>query len=400
MSGTKPPIPLKDPLDFLNLRDLIPKDLQNSLSHLRNNLEHLLNPIINSLVEKAEFPIALINEFKKLNIVGLEKPEFGIRAVSNLEKSLILYELSRIDAGIATFYVVHVCLAMRSIELLGSEEQKAKYLKPMADMEKIGCFGLTEPTHGSDASALTTSATPVNGGFLINGRKRWIGNASHSDYIITFARDISDRKVKSFVVQSNAPGVSISVIKRKLSLRPIQNCDIVFENVFVPSSDRLEKGDGFIEGVNRVLSSSRMFVSWIAIGIMAGTYESALKYASNRMQFKAPLSSYQITQEKLVRILGYFNASFLQGWRIMTMGNCEVPQSALVKSQVTLAGREVTKLGRDILGGNGILIDNYVMKALLDMEAIYTYEGTYDINVLASGREITGVAAIRPNYKL
>lgn len=400
MEGLKKLKIVKDPLDFLNLRELVPKDVQASISVLRKNLEQVVRPYVNDIVENALMPQKLVEEFKSMNIIGTEKAGFGCRALSNLEKSLILYELSRIDAGVATFYVVHVCLAMRSIELLGSDEQKERYLKPMGKLEKIGCFGLTEPTHGSDASALISTATPVKGGFLINGRKRWIGNASHSDYIITFARDTTDRKIKSFVVATNSPGVKVTVITRKLALRPVQNCDIEFVNVFVPESDRLANGDGFIEGVNRVLSSSRMFVSWVAIGIMAGSYESALLYSSSRLQFQAPLTSYQLTQEKLVRILGHFSASFLQGWRIMTMDKCEVPQSALVKSQVTLMGREVTKLAREIIGGNGILIDNYVMKAMLDMEAIYTYEGTYDINILATGREITGVASIRPNYKL
>jgi acyl-CoA oxidase len=247
---------------------------------------------------------------------------------------------------------------------------------------------------------LVSTATPVKGGYLLNGSKRWIGNASHSDIMIVFARDTSTRKVKGFIVDSHSSGITTTVIKRKLALRPIQNCDIYFKDVFVSDENKLLGPDGFTEGVNRVLNSSRMFVPWVSIGMMGGVYETSIKYAKNRIQFQVPISSFQLIQEKLVRMLGYFNASFLQGWRIMTLEKCEVSQSAAVKSQVTMIGREVTKLAREVLGGNGILIENYVMKAMLDMEAIYSYEGTYEINVLAAGRAITGIPAFKSSFKL
>ena len=391
---------LNDPMQFLTLQELIPAELQGNRIHLRQSLARVVQPIIHDFVERAEFPFSLVPELRKLNIVGTDQIGYGVRPISNLEKALILYELSRVDAGLATFYVVQVCLALRCIELLGSPEQKHKYLRPLATFDKIGCFALTEPSHGSDASGLVSTATPVKGGYLINGSKRWIGNASFSDIIIVFARDTVSRKVKSFIVDSRSSGITTNVIKRKLAMRPVMNCDIHFKDVFVPEENRLVHGDGFTEGVNRVLNSSRMFVPWLAIGLMGGVYETAIKYAKKRIQFQVPIASFQIIQEKLVRMLGYFNACFLQGWRLMVMDKCDVAQSAAVKSQITLIGREVTKLAREILGGNGILIENNVMKAMLDMEALYTYEGTYEINALAVGRAITGIPAFKSSYKL
>lgn len=391
---------LADPLLFLTLQELIPADLQEKRLKLRSHLQSELAPIISAYVESAEFPFEVIPMFRKLNLGGLEKEGYGCRAISQLEKALTLYEISKVDGGVATFYLVQTSLALKSIELLGSESQKEKYLKKLVDLDLIGCFALTEPNFGSDASGLETSATPVKGGYLLNGCKRWIGNASHSNIMIVWARNTTTKQVEGFIVDSRSPGIEIALIKRKLAFRPVQNADIAFKDVFVPDCEKLEKAKNFAEGVNLVLNSSRMFVPWIAIGMMGGVYDIAIKYCKDRHQFQVPIASYQLVQEKLTRILGYFNAAFLQGWRLVTMEKCEVSQSASVKSWITLVGREVTKLAREILGGNGIIIDNYVMKAMLDMEALYTYEGTYDINALIAGRAITGVSAIRASYKI
>ena len=218
--------------------------------------------------------------------------------------------------------------------------------------------------------------------------------------MIVWARNAISKQVEGFIVDSRAQGIQTSVIQRKLAFRIVQNADIVFRDVFVPDSDRFEKAKSFSQGVNLVLGSSRVYVPWIAIGIMGGAYEAAMKYCSSRRQFEAPLTSNQLVQEKLVRILGYFTAAFLQGWRLITMEKCDISQSSSVKSWATLIGRELTKLAREVVGGNGILIDNYVMKAMLDMEALYTYEGSYEMNALITGRSILGIAAFKPSYKL
>ena len=389
-----------DPLRFLTLQELIPADLQEKRLRVRAQLQTYLLPIINGYVESAEFPFEIIPKLQQLHLCGLEKAGYGCRAITHLEKALALYEIAKIDSGVATFLLVQSSLALKSIELLGSEAQKNKYLKKLVDLEMIGCFALTEPNFGSDASGLETSATPVKGGYLINGCKRWIGNASHSHIMIVWARNTTNKKVEGFIVDSKSAGIEIGVIKRKLALRPVQNADIAFKDVFVPESEKLEKARNYQEGVNVILNSSRMFVPWIAIGMMGGVYEIAFKYCRDRHQFQAPIGAYQLVQEKLARILEYFSSAFLQGWRLVTMENCEVSQSASVKAWITSVGQEVTRLAREILGGNGILIDNYVMKAMLDMEAIYTYEGTYEINTLIVGRAITGISAFKSSFKL
>jgi acyl-CoA oxidase len=389
-----------DPLDFLALTELLPPELNRRRLEIRSALETFVRPVIDNYVEKAEFPFELVSKLQELRLFGLDEEGFGCKRVCPLEKAMILYELARIDAGLSTFYVVQGGLALRSIELLGNNQQKSKYLKDIADLKLISCFALTEPNRGSDASGLETTATPVKGGYLITGEKRWIGNASFSGVMVVYARNTVSKDVEAFVVDSKAQGVSVSVIQRKLALRIVQNGHITFKAVFVAEEEKLEKAKNFATGPNVVLNSSRIMVPWVALGMMGGSFEVACKYLKERKQFGAPIGSYQLMQEKLVRILGYFNASFLQSWKLLTLPKCDASQSALVKSQVSAMGRECTKLARELLGGNGIVIDGYAMKAMLDMEAIYTYEGTYDINALVTGRALVGIPAFKASFKL
>lgn len=392
-----------DPMKFLKVDDLIPAELNKKRMELREVLEREVKPHIAEAYEKAEFPKQIIPVLRKLNIIGLSEPRPGCRHITPMEKSLVIFELARIDASVATFYAVQSSLAMNSIEKLGSEEQKDRYLAKMQNLELIGGWGLTEPSFGSDASSLQLTAKPVEGGYILNGQKRWIGNAIMSDILVTFARNTNSGDVEGFIVKTNSKGVKVQNIERKLALRIVQNGLITYENVFVPTSEKLEKATNFATGPNVILSDSRMNLAWMPTGIMAGVYEHVVQFIRNRVQFDAPIAAMQINQEKLVRIMGIFQACFLMAFRLTQLieqGTATIEQASALKAYTTYLGREGVRLGRELLGGNGIIIDNYVMKALVDMEVVYTYEGTYDINVLVAGRGLTGVPAFKSAFKL
>ena len=391
---------LKDPIEFLKLDELLPADVNSRRKALRELLEREIAPILPEYIEKAEFPVQILPKIKHL--FGLMTEKYGCRAVGSLEKNLIIYELARIDCSLATFYALTSCLVAYTIEHLGSEEQKAKYLPGICSLETIGAWALTEPDYGSDASSLKTSATPVDGGFVLNGEKRWIGNAIMSDIMIIWARNTQTKKVEGFIVPSKTPGIRVENINRKLGLRMVQNGHIYLKDVKVSINARLEKGRTFNTGANVVLEHSRISIPWIATGIMSGVYEASVKHLRERKQFNMPLGAFQLNQEKLVRILGHYQSSFLLSWRIAKLqeaGKVNMAQASLIKGWTSYVGREVVRLGRELLGGDGIIIDNYVMKALADMEIVYTYEGTYDINTLVAGRAITGFSALKSSYK-
>lgn len=391
---------LRDPLEFLKLEDLLPEKLNAARKSLREVLDREIAPILPEYIEKSEFPKQIIPFLKPL--MGLEEAKYGCRQVSATEKSLILYELGRLDCSVATFYAVTMSLVIFTIEKLGSEEQKARYLPGLCNFDIIGSWGLTEPDIGSDASSLKTTATPVDGGFILNGAKRWIGNASMSDIIIVWAKNTKTNQVEGFIVPNQTAGVETKKIEKKLGLRIVQNADITLTNVKVPITARLEKATNFNNGVNIVLEHSRTTLAWIPTGMMSGVFETAVRYLRERKQFQAPIAAFQLNQEKLVRILGHFQSSFLMSWRLTQLAeqkSSNMAQASLIKAWTSLIGREATRLGREMLGGNGILIDNYIMKALCDMEVVYTYEGTYDINSLVVGRAITGLPAFKSSSK-
>jgi acyl-CoA oxidase len=391
---------LKDPLEFLRLDELLPAELNSRRKELRRMLDSEIAPLIPEYIERAEFPHQILPKLRPF--FGLMNGGYGCRQISLLEKSINFFELSRIDGSLGTFYGVCMSLVMFTIERLGSEEQKAKYLPGLCNLDIIGCWGLTEPNFGSDASSLKTEARPVEGGFELTGEKRWIGNATMSDIMIIWARNTQTKEVEGFIVPTKSKGVKTVNIQGKLAMRIVQNGHIYMEKVFVPNNARLEKATNFSNGTNVILEHSRICIPWIATGIMAGVYEHSARYLNQRIQFDAPLAAYQLNQEKLVRILGHFQSSFLLSWRIDRMadsGKVNVAQTSLIKSWVSLIGREVTRLGREVFGGNGILIENYVMRAMADMEVVYTYEGSYDINALVTGRAITGIPAFKSSYK-
>jgi len=382
--------------DFLHFDDLFPTDVKKFRREFREWLEREIKPLVADAYEKAELPEKIVTKLAEYDIIGkfLQKP-YGDEA-GNLALAAATVEIARIDASVATFFLVHLGLAAFTIESFASQEQKDKYLPLMRQLKCVSGWGLTEENIGSDASSLTTNVTKVEGGYRLNGTKRWIGNAN-KDIVLVWARNNENKKVECFIVQINSPGLKAEVIKRKLALRMVQNMHLTFDNVFIPEANRLPKAVDF-SSTSKVLMHSRIYVAWIACGISIGVYDSVINYVNERKQFGVKITSFQLIQEKLVRMMANIQAMIHLCHRITVLYDQKkvtIGMIAMTKAWCTKMGREVCQLGREAMGGNGIIIDNYAMKGLADMEAIHTYEGTYDINTLVAGRELTGIAAFK-----
>lgn len=383
--------------DVFAFDDLLSPEDKALRYKVRAFMETTVAPVIADYWEKAEFPHALVPKLATLGLGGATLKGYGCAGQSINGAAITVVEMARVDASMSTFLMVHNSLAMLTIGLLGSEPQKAEWLPPMAALERVGCWALTEPTHGSDASGLQSTARRVDGGWLVTGRKRWIGNGTFADAIIVFAKDTGTGQINAFIVRKGAKGLVTTKIENKIALRCVQNADIHLDDVFVPDTDRLPGCNSF-QDTNKILAISRIMVAWQPVGIAMGVFDMVSRYTGERTQFGAALANYQITQEKMARMLGSIQAMFLMAWRLNQLyeaGKMTHGVSSMVKAWNSLRAREVVALGREILGGNGILADFLVAKAFCDLEAIYTYEGTYEINALVAGREATGLAAFK-----
>jgi glutaryl-CoA dehydrogenase len=286
-------------------------------------------------------------------------------------------------------------LAMKLIAMLGSTEQKERWLRAVARLEKIGAFALTEPEHGSDSVALETTARREGDEWVIDGAKRWIGNATIADVIVVWARDEADGKVKGFLVTGDTPGYAASVIAGKGASRAIWQADITLEGVRVAESNRLPEAGSFKDAA-RVLVTTRSTIAWAALGHPMAAYDIALTYVKQRRQFGKPLASFQIVQERLVRMLADVTAMQLycmQLARLTAGGRITDTIAGLAKLHNTRKAREVIAQARDLLGGNGILLENHVIRHMGDIEVLHTYEGTETMQMLIVGRDITGIGA-------
>ncbi|MBO9373238.1 MAG: acyl-CoA dehydrogenase family protein [Chloroflexus sp.] len=358
--------------------------------------EHVI-PIINDYWERAEFPFELIPRIAELGIVGGTIKGYGCPGFSSVEVGLIAAELARGDGSVGTFVGVTSGLAMGAIAACGSEEQKQRWLPAMARLEKIGAFALTEPHVGSDAAHIRTTARRVSGGYLLNGAKRWIGNATFADVIVVWAQDEETGRVGGFLVEKGTPGYQATKIEGKIAKRSVINADITLENVFVPEENRLPFARSFRDTAN-ILKNTRYGVAWEAVGHAQAAYELALEYTLQREQFGRPIAGFQLVQQKLVHMLGDLTAIQLMAWRLSKLRDEDETQitegmASLAKQYCAAKARQIVALGREVLGGNGILLDRHIARHFADIEAVYTYEGTNEINTLVVGREITGIAA-------
>jgi glutaryl-CoA dehydrogenase len=382
--------------DFYKVAQLVDTTDQALLHRVRAFAEEKVAPIINHYWGRAEFPFQLISEYGALGIAGVAYKGFGCLGRSTVLDGLIMMELARIDCSIATFHGVHSGLAMGSIYLCGSDEQRQRWLPAMQRAEKIGAFGLTEPDVGSGAArGLMTTAQRCGKDWILNGRKRWIGNATFADLTIVWARDVNDDQVKGFVVEKGAPGFSTEKMEHKMALRVVQNATISLKDCPVADENRLANACSFKDTAG-VLRMTRAGVAWEAVGCAQGAYELALRYACQRNQFDRPIAGFQLVQDLLVRMLSNVTASQCMALRLSQLqdaGLMSEEHASLAKAFCTVRARETVGWARELFGGNGILLDHHVARFVADAEAIYSYEGTREINSLVVGRAITGIGA-------
>ncbi|PLS78934.1 MAG: acyl-CoA dehydrogenase [Chloroflexi bacterium] len=382
-------------LDFYLFDELLSDEERDYRDRVRAFCDEEVIPIINPYWERAEFPHELVPKLAALNIAGGSIQGYGCPGMSSVAAGVIGAELSRGDGSVCTFFGVTSGLAMSSIYYCGSEEQRQQWLPALAKLEKIGAFGLTEPYIGSDASHIQTTAQRVGDRYILNGAKRWIGNATFADVTIIWARDEESGQVGGFLVERDTPGFEAKPIAGKIAKRALINADITLTNCEIPERNRLAKAFSFKDTAN-VLKNTRYGVAWEGVGHAMAAFELARDYAMKREQFGRPIASFQLIQQKLVHMLGEVTAIQLLCWRLSRLrdeGRMTDGMASLAKQQSAARARSVVALGREILGGNGVLLENHMARHFADMEAVYTYEGSNEINTLVVGREITGIQA-------
>jgi glutaryl-CoA dehydrogenase len=391
-----PPLPIPNG-DFYQVTECLNGDEMAFLKRVRAFMETNVAPVINKFWAEDSFPFELLPGIRDLKISGLGYEGYGCAGGSTLLAGFVAMEIARVDCSCATFFGVHSGLAMGSIFLCGSEEQKKKWLPPMARREKIGSFGLTEPGVGSGAGGgLLTTAKREADTWVLNGQKKWIGNATWGDVTIIWARDLADNQVKGFIVENKTTsGFKAEKIHHKMALRVVQNALITLENCRVPEENRLQM-DASFRDTARVLRMTRAFVAWEAVGCAMGAYEHALAYAQQREQFGKPIGKFQLVQDLLVKMLGNITASLCMVVRLSQMqdeGKLKDEHASLAKAFCTGKMRETVGYARELLGANGIVLDYQIGRFVADAEAIYSYEGTREMNTLIVGKAITGFSA-------
>ncbi|MTD15865.1 acyl-CoA dehydrogenase [Nakamurella sp. YIM 132087] len=384
------------PGDLFGYESLLDADEWSVVRRTRAFLDEHVAPIAADCWEYARFPHQIVPPLAELGIAGLTIDFEDRPASRQLLTGFLAMEIARVDPSIATFFGVHSGLAMGTIALCGSDEQQQRWLPPMRSMELIGAFGLTEPEGGSDvAGGMRTTAERIGDTWVLQGAKRWIGNATFADLTVIWARDVADDQVKGFVVEAGTPGFTAERIERKYSLRTVQNADITLTDCRVPEANRLQRAESF-KDTARVLRFTRGGVAWSAVGTQLGAYDAAVRYAAERQQFGRPIGHFQLVQELLAKMLGNITASLGMAVRVAQLqqdGVFRDEQAALAKWYSTARLRETVAWGREVLGGNGIVLDNDAMRFFADAEALYSYEGTAQMNALIVGRSITGKSA-------
>ncbi|MET9630837.1 acyl-CoA dehydrogenase family protein [Lentzea sp. NPDC006480] len=384
--------------DFYNYEALLSDEERKILLSAREFMATEIKPMVNEYWAKGEFPHELIGKFRGAGLTALSYEGYGEHpeAVSNLLTGMLAMEMTRTDASVATFFGVHNGLAMYSIYAGGDQEQRDRWLPAMAAMDKIGAFAMTEPLGGSDvAGGMRTTAKRDGDTWILNGAKKWIGNATFADYVVVWARDLDDNNVKGFVVEKGTPGFVAEKIEGKIAFRIVENAEITLTDVRVPEANRLQRINSFRD-VAEILRATRGGVAWQALGVMIGAYELALAYAKERKQFGRPIARFQMVQDLLVKSLGNITASWgmlVQLAKLQDAGIFQDEHSSLAKAFVTSRMREVVAWSREIFGGNGIVLGYDVARFFADAEAIYSFEGTREMNTLIVGKAITGQSA-------
>jgi glutaryl-CoA dehydrogenase len=381
--------------DYFFVRDTFNDEQWERFLATRRFVDEEVLPVINDYWEAAELPWPLMRRLPELGVVGEDIEGYGCPAMSPLARGLVHMELNRGDGSLGTFLGVQGGLAMKAIDMLGSESQKERWLPAMARLESIGAFALTEPTHGSDSVALETSARPDGDTWVLNGAKRWIGNGSIADVVVVWARDTTDGQVKGFLVEKGTPGFVAEPITGKGAARAVWQAQISLSDVKVGEESRLPGSLSF-KDAGRVLVTTRGTCAWAALGHAVAAYDTALTYCKQRHQFGKPLASFQIVQDRLVKMLAEVTGMQLycmQLARLEETGRLSDTIAGLAKLNNTRKARQVIAEARDLLGGNGVLLENHVIRHMGDIEVIHTFEGTETMQALIVGRDITGIGA-------
>lgn len=382
--------------DFYNISHTLTTEERALQLKVRAFMEEEVKPIVNDFWLRGEFPHHLIPKVAELDICGIAYEGYSNPVRSYLMEGVLAMEMARVDASFATFFGVQSGLVMGSIFLLGSEEQKQEWLPELKSLRKIGAFGLTEPEVGSAvAGGLTMKAKRNGNSWTLNGQKKWIGNATFADVIIIWAEDEEDKQVKGFLVRKDTPGLEVEKIEDKMALRIVQNAIITLTDCVVEETDRLQKANSFKDTAN-VLRMTRAGVAWLAVGCARGAYEAALKYTRERKQFGKPIASFQLIQNHLVEMLTNLTAMQTMVARLSELQDQKEltdEHASLAKVFCSLRTRDIVSKAREVMGGNGILLQYDVARFVADAEAIYSYEGTKEINTLIVGRAITGYSA-------
>lgn len=387
---TSDELPFPD-ADLMQITDLLSADERQRYLAVREFLQHRIRPESIDYWNREAFPFDLLPELASYGLGELQTD-----GSSQLFKGLMYFEVARADVSLSALVGIHNELIVGMIDELGSEEQKQRWLPGLKSFKQLGAFALTEPNHGSDvAGGLETTAELIDGEWLINGAKRWIGSGTVADFALVWARDVADNEIKGFIVESDRPGYSASKIVNKIGLRIMQNADILLEDVRVPEANLLPGAKNFV-AANELLRDSRAWVGWQGAGIQFATFDVARDYVVRRQQFGKPLAKFQLVQLGLSEIIGNASCSLalmVQFARLQNQREAQMAQAAMVKATTTRLARESVAKGRALLGGNGIVTDYEMAKIFGDAEILYTYEGSYEINSLIVGRAVTGMSA-------
>ncbi|MBX0330609.1 acyl-CoA dehydrogenase family protein [Oscillochloris sp. ZM17-4] len=383
--------------DFYDIRDLLSADERATLTTIRSYMEERVRPVIGDYWERGEFPHELVPSFAHLIKETWGRQPYAIDNLGPVLAGMAFMELARVDPSIYTFFGVHWGLAMGSIAMFGSAEQRAQWLPKMERFELLGSWSLTEPDVGSaTAAGLTTTARREGDSWVLNGAKKWSGNAPFADLNVVWARDLGDNQVKGFLVERGTPGYVVEKLEGKIALRVVQNANITLTNCRVPEANRLQNAGSFRD-VARQLGLARGAVAWAMTGTAMGAYEHALTYANHRIQFGQPIAGFQLVQSSLVQMLGNITAMQTLCLRMSQLhardGKISQERASLAKAFCGEKMRETVALARNVLGGNGILLEYNVARFFADAEALYSYEGTHEMNTLIVGRAITGIGA-------
>ena len=383
--------------DYYAIDELLTDEHKLVRSSVRDWVKQAVIPIIEQYSEEAKCPLHLFKEMAELGALGPSLPEeYGCGGMDEIAYGIIMQELERGDSGIRSMASVQGSLVMYPIYRFGSEEQKKKYLPELAKANLIGCFGLTEPNHGSDPSNMTTNIKDDGDAYILNGAKMWITNSPVADLAVVWAKD-EEGIIRGLIVEKDMPGFSAPEIKGKWSLRASITGELVFEDVRVPKANVLPNVTG-LKGPLSCLSKARYGISWGAIGAAMDCYDAALRYSKERIQFGKPLGQFQLTQKKLAEMITEITKAQLLSWRLGTLAN----DNKATPAQISMAKRnnvwmalQIAREARQIHGGMGITSEYPMMRHLMNLETVLTYEGTHDIHLLITGMDVTGLNAFK-----